>query len=187
MKVHIFFTSWIKMIYFISHMVQMKAGGVKGGDTEAWCFISHMVQMKDRCIIWINLLASPLYPTWFRWKACGSEAFALISRLYIPHGSDERPSFFTAWRISSIFISHMVQMKGFAQYFVQMLWRCFISHMVQMKDASCFPLLSSEPFFISHMVQMKVSTSDIFFEAFFALYPTWFRWKGRGTRQADLW
>jgi len=96
---------------FISHMVQMKAGGnfldnsscslyiphgsdesgvgVTRGDIYIY-FISHMVQMKG----------------------CGRRIFASGSKLYIPHGSDERSRVPSKRFFLKCFISHMVQMKG---------------------------------------------------------------------------
>ncbi len=74
-------------------------------------FISHMVQMKEQLINSFQSINLALYPTWFRWKGLNRRRASLFSMLYIPHGSDE--SFVTRYGSagSSVFISHMVQMK----------------------------------------------------------------------------
>ena len=53
-------------------------------------FISHMVQMKDGVYTCYSICTSTLYPTWFRWKSRFISLWALSEDLYIPHGSDER-------------------------------------------------------------------------------------------------
>ena len=101
--------------------------------------------------------------------------------------------------MNSIFISHMVQMKGTRKELHVQTKNAFISHMVQMKVPSYdmtiikegelyIPHGSDESVsaesrpraqktFISHMVQMKVGQPMPMFSAAIALYPTWFRWK----------
>jgi len=55
-----------------------------------------------------------LYPTWFRWKTTYVSKKYLLTKLYIPHGSDERhPKLAVKARALNAFISHMVQMKVF--------------------------------------------------------------------------
>ena len=53
-------------------------------------FISHMVQMKVGWLVLIITSFESLYPTWFRWKLITVYRLYTRSRLYIPHGSDER-------------------------------------------------------------------------------------------------
>ena len=77
------------------------------------------------------------------------------NRLYIPHGSDESQKQASCLRSSKLFISHMVQMKGWILRYVSLLYSSFISHMVQMKET-----------ILQKQLKMR-----------WTLYPTWFRWK----------
>ena len=145
---------WMLAVFFISHMVQMKASDyidknelsrlyIPHGSDESKSsnfprksssfFISHMVQMKEK----INHLTfkrwDTLYPTWFRWKLQYLRRRNIQYILYIPHGSDESVPF-------------------------PVFQRPF-------------------PAFISHMVQMKVLSPERTISYHLPLYPTWFRWK----------
>ncbi len=46
--------------------------------------------MKDLIMEHGYLIASSLYPTWFRWKTFFKDQSFRKKSLYIPHGSDER-------------------------------------------------------------------------------------------------
>ena len=61
------------------------------------------------------------------------------------------------WEIAipTNFISHMVQMKGFAFFSLCSSKHIFISHMVQMKVSETVKAYNQKQRFISHMVQMK--------------------------------
>ena len=73
-------------------------------------------------------------------KGFKPEYFLFYIVLYIPHGSDERPSCSLMENSSSLFISHMVQMKGSFIPLSESQCGNFISHMVQMKG--------NHPFFV---------------------------------------
>jgi len=60
--------------------------------------------------------------------------YSFFDFLYIPHGSDESDFVNLALSSSSVFISHMVQMKAARFYRCNQTPARFISHMVQMKD-----------------------------------------------------
>jgi len=77
-------------------------------------FISHMVQMKDRLKHLVRNSANILYiPHGSDERRECDVKHENLNALYIPHGSDE--SCYTvrlSFKVLIIFISHMVQMKG---------------------------------------------------------------------------
>ena len=126
---------------------------IKRIETEV--FISHMVQMKVAPIARHEACKPPLYPTWFRWKKVGPNAWLGRFCLYIPHGSDESVHCNASSNPSASFISHMVQMKVSDLNTPACLVEIFISHMVQMKAINRSTNIIGNIAFISHMVQMK--------------------------------
>ena len=120
-------------------------------------FISHMVQMKDET--WRDghqERNSPLYPTWFRWKACDSFFKRFAFSLYIPHGSDERNKILTnLYNELELYIPHGSDESTYLLCLVRYFQTLYIPHGSDERGGrSRHSLLS-----------------------FFSLYPTWFRWK----------
>jgi len=111
--------------------------------------------MKGYCISYRERSATPLYPTWFRWKrvlpAVGSRRISL----YIPHGSDESSPIYCVFHNFPRFISHMVQMKGF---------------MHRLKRKRILPLYPT-------WFRWKCGHQSLMLYLLQSLYPTWFRWK----------
>ena len=133
MKEYFSISSGVKKSFFISHMVQMKVTLYICPSIEISIFISHMVQMKVIQTTLCRRWRFTLYPTWFRWKKSPSVRPFEFLLLYIPHGSDESRIKLKNSCPSITFISHMVQMKDYI--YLLDIWSnsTFISHMVQMK------------------------------------------------------
>ena len=167
-------------------------------------FISHMVQMKGRIIIRPKLGNNLYIP-----HGSDESRFSALEilwcpwPLYIPHGSDES-SVMVILSISPVyFISHMVQMKVIIPVVNQNPnTLLYIPHGSDERQALHCTIKNQQSHFISHMVQMKVrcvrvcySWWDIYLyiphgsderKVYYrasnettALYPTWFRWKGK--------
>ena len=141
-------------------------------------FISHMVQMKLFCVFFYCVSLFNLYPTWFRWNYQFKNSVPLPSEIYIPHGSDETnwaehsdwwfrdiyiphgsdetSSSFLSFMVSSIFISHMVQMKPALESAI--LLKSFGIYIPHGSDETREEKLIEKAIsrFISHMVQMKL-------------------------------
>ena len=146
-------------IYFISHMVQMKAILLKSRRLRSstlyptwfrwkqntcfricpsmYNFISHMVQMKAVKRETFRRLQKALYPTWFRWKLMlHREVFLMYLSLYPTWFRWKIQKMEFNWRILvMLYIPHGSDER--IAYFMRMLvFLYFISHMVQMKDFS---------------------------------------------------
>ena len=154
--------------------------------------------MKDRESKTVWTSKRPLYPTWFRWKEVEKALSAVLTKLYIPHGSDERlrvlmknflslslyPTWFR-WKMNGFifnwnmqsFISHMVQMKVKAKAKAKRKRKDFISHMVQMKVAGDLQKIASSPALYPTWFRWKLKMSSVYGKETIPLYPTWFRWK----------
>ena len=140
-----------------------------------------------------------LYPTWFRWKTVKKGKNDEKISLYIPHGSDESPSCSLIENSSSLFISHMVQMKADVRdkgcpsiktlYPTWFRWKwsyirrtkgvfyALYPTWFRWKTNPSRPGFPLKKYFISHMVQMKVRFLSFCIHFMHTLYPTWFRWK----------
>ncbi len=118
---------------FISHMVQMKVLSWWSAHKSERALYPTWFRWK--ALLRLNGLSrdEALYPTWFRWKLASwalvesinnfishmvqmkeytDPAHFVHTRLYIPHGSDERARVGLILDLPFFFISHMVQMKG---------------------------------------------------------------------------
>jgi len=189
----------ITLLFFISHMVQMKGKEVKitglkfrtlyiphGSDERSQdnqqqqvCnhFISHMVQMKET-------LNKCLCLKWFYFISHMVQMKARCLRLPKPEWVPLYPTWFRwkifhikAWScLCNLYIPHGSDESSASKSSSGFLLD-FISHMVQMKGATAGSTAVNIGDFISHMVQMKVTYNRCMCMKVVALYPTWFRWK----------
>ena len=142
---------------FISHMVQMKVYFVVLILSVDSAFISHMVQMKVLCLLMLIVLSVVFISHMVQMKGRSPKASNIFkTRLYIPHGSDERRIF--DWLCQIIYILYIPH--GSDESFLKSSVSPFIS-----------PALY--PTWFRWKKRLKNKTN----QTRFSLYPTWFRWK----------
>jgi len=162
-------------------------------------FISHMVQMKAVYASSTACAWNTLYPTWFRWKPsfrlpCSiyitfishmvqmkvcyiNLSWKLSVRLYIPHGSDESSTCFSCpHHPHQLYIPHGSDESLDGSNDEKPLSILYIPHGSDERSK-----IGKRPntmiIFISHMVQMKGGGGEVKDLQCLTLYPTWFRWK----------
>ena len=118
-------------------------------------FISHMVQMKAIHSYALTFNEFNLYPTWFRWKRWSNNQIHFLTKIYIPHGSDESTVEGGITYDELQFISHMVQMKGCQRGAYGIIEKNLYPTWFRWKEDTVVRLIYKH----------------------FHLYPTWFRWK----------
>ena len=179
MKDEVLAVEGIYLIYFISHMVQMKAQKLN----NSWKIII------------------TLYPTWFRWKEIFLiDYFLSIYKLYIPHGSDESRAYvYNLWLQLKLYIPHGSDERRYCILLPALLiplyptwfrWKWNENH-----SCTCSILLLYIPhgsdesaiaynrtkkelrLYIPHGSDESTITQMFLSRPLPSLYPTWFRWK----------
>ena len=145
------------LLFFISHMVQMKDKNDLSREWYNIVFISHMVQMKVQRQLSLPLPMISLYPTWFRWK---------IITLYIRKKMKMTlyPTWFR-WKHLRDLQRYSTQKPLYPTWFrwkndlgadIGFLEDLYIPHGSDERSSVC-SISVVLVVFISHMVQMKVS------------------------------